>query len=75
MGRRAGIKENNESWTFRTHKSALDPFNTISKYTPARPDVKHAAVTAPKPLRGLMTWTWNSCALPTAVADDLPRPI
>lgn len=54
MGRSAGMRENNDSCTLRTQRSALEFFNTISKYTPARPEVKQAAVTAPKPLRGFM---------------------
>jgi len=52
----------------------LEPLRTISKYTPASPDVKHAAVTAPKPLSGLMMWIWTgaaSWALPTGTLTDL----
>lgn len=54
IGRSAGTSEKSDSWTLRTHRSALEFLSTISKYTPARPDVKQAAVTAPNPLRGLM---------------------
>ena len=53
-GRNAGTSEKRDSWTLRTHKSAFEFLSTISKYTPARPEVKQAAVTAPNPLRGLM---------------------
>lgn len=31
MGRRAGISEKSESWTFLTQRSDLEPFKTISK--------------------------------------------
>lgn len=54
MGRSAGRSENSESWTLRTQRSALEFLSTISKYTPASPEVKQAAVTAPKPFSGLM---------------------
>lgn len=62
MGRKAGRRENKDSWTFRTHRSALEFLRTISKYTPARPDVKQAAVTAPKPLSGLIMWMCSGAA-------------
>ena len=68
MGIRAGIREKSDNWTLRTQRSAFEFLRTISKYTPARPEVKHAAVTAAKPLVGLITWKfWKSCALPTTV--------
>lgn len=71
IGRRAGMMENNDNCTLRTQRSAFEPFNTISKYTPANPEVKHAAVTAPNPFRGLIMWICRgaaSWALPTGVS-------
>lgn len=62
MGAIAGRRENKANWTFRTHRSAFEFLRTISKYTPARPDVKQAAVTAPKPLSGLMIWMCSGAA-------------
>lgn len=52
----------------------MEPLRTISKYTPASPDVKHAAVTAPKPFSGLMMWICTgaaSWALPTGTLTGL----
>lgn len=52
----------------------MEPLRTISKYTPASPEVKQAAVTAPKPVSGLMIWIWTgaaSWALPTGILTDL----
>jgi len=54
IGTSAGSSENRESCTLRTQRSAVEFLSTISKYTPARPEVKHAAVTARKPLNGTM---------------------
>lgn len=53
-GARAGRRENMDNWTFRTHRSAFEPLRTISKYTPARPDVKHANETAINPTKGFI---------------------
>jgi hypothetical protein len=57
MGTSAGSSEKRESWTLRTQRSAVEFLITISKYTPARPDVKQAAATARKPLNGTMVCT------------------
>jgi len=57
IGTSAGSSEKRESWTLRTQRSVVEPLSTISKYTPARPEVKHAAATARKPLNGTMVWT------------------
>ena len=38
-----------ESCTLRTHIDAFEDFNTISKYTPAKPDVKHPIITDIRP--------------------------
>ena len=62
MGARAGSRENRESCTFRTQRSPGEFLRTISKYTPARPEVKHAATTAMKPLKAFMS---------AALSDDL----
>ncbi len=61
------MRENNDSCTFLIHRSAFEFLSTISKYTPARPDVKHAAVTAAKPFKGFMIWPFGAAAaaLPT----------
>jgi len=52
IGTSAGRREKRESCTLRTQRSVLEFLSTISKYTPARPDVKQAAATARKPLNG-----------------------
>jgi hypothetical protein len=57
MGTSAGRSEKRESCTLRTQRSAVEFLITISKYTPARPDVKQAAATARKPLNGIMVCT------------------
>jgi len=57
MGTRAGSSEKRESCTLRTQRSAVEFLSTISKYTPAKPDVKQAAATARKPLNGTMVCT------------------
>jgi hypothetical protein len=57
MGTRAGSSEKRESCTLRTQRSAVEFLSTISKYTPAKPDVKQAAATARKPLNGIMVCT------------------
>ena len=57
IGTNAGRSEKRESWTLRTQRSPVVFFNTISKYTPASPDVKQAAATAMKPLTGSMMCT------------------
>lgn len=49
MGAMHGMRLNRDSWTLRTQRSPGEFFRTISKYTPASPDVKHAATTAKKP--------------------------
>ena len=54
IGTSAGSSEKRESCTLRTQRSVVEPLSTISKYTPARPEVKHAAATARKPLKGTM---------------------
>jgi hypothetical protein len=54
IGTSAGSSEKRESCTLRTQRSVVEPLSTISKYTPARPEVKHAAATARKPLNGTM---------------------
>jgi len=51
------MREKRESWTLRTQRSAFEFLRTISKYTPAKPEVKQAAVTAAKPVRGFIWWT------------------
>jgi hypothetical protein len=57
MGTSAGSSEKRESCTLRTQRSAVEFLITISKYTPARPDVKQAAATARKPLKGIIVCT------------------
>ena len=57
IGTSAGSSEKRESCTLRTQRSAVEFLITISKYTPARPDVKQAAATARKPLNGTMVCT------------------
>src|SRR6266403_5917944 len=57
MGTRAGSSEKRESCTLRTQRSVVEFLSTISKYTPARPDVKQAAATARKPLNGTIVCT------------------
>lgn len=65
----AGISEKRDSCVFRIQRSGWTlPLPDVlvvegelglsrsSKYTPARPEVIHAAVTAKKPLRGDMVW-------------------
>src|ERR1700683_1725824 len=49
-GKSAGRTENADSWTLRIQRSACEFLRTISKYTPASPDVKQAATTAMIPL-------------------------
>jgi len=56
-GRRAGRTENADNWTLRTQRSACEFFRTISKYTPASPDVKQAATTAKNPLSAFIECT------------------
>lgn len=67
IGSNAGNNEKSESCTFRTHKSVFEFLRTISKYTPARPEVKHAAMTAAKPFKGSIT-----CMCLGAAAAALP---
>lgn len=67
MGNNAGNNEKSESCTLRTHKSALEFLRTISKYTPAKPEVKHAAMTAANPFKGSIT-----CICLGAAAAALP---
>lgn len=65
IGRIAGMRENSDNWVFRIQRSGCgvgvvdevaddDGLSNSSKYTPARPDVIHAAVTAKNPLSGDM---------------------
>jgi len=68
MGANAGRREKSESWTLRTHRSAWEFLSTISKYTPAKPEVKHAANTAMKPFMGFMACVTASFAAPAVPA-------
>jgi len=89
-GRIAGGSEKSDNCTFRVHKSVEELgeffvfllfFKTISKYTPARPDVKHAAKTAMNPFMGSIPsfdseerlWTLPACTwtMPTPTASKI----
>jgi hypothetical protein len=65
MGTSAGRSEKRDSCTLRTQRSAVEFLSTISKYTPARPDVKQAAATARNPLNGTMV-----CTSPEGISPD-----
>ena len=59
IGKMAGTSEKSDSCEFRIHRSGAGPlppppFRIYSKYTPANPEVMHAAVTAMNPLKGCM---------------------
>lgn len=56
-GNRAGTTEKTDSWTLRIQRSACEFLRTISKYTPASPDVKQAATTAMNPLSAFIECT------------------
>lgn len=64
MGTSAGSSEKRESCTLRTHRSVAEFLSTISKYTPAKPDVKQAAATARNPLNGIIVCTSADGSLP-----------
>ena len=57
IGTSAGRSEKSDSCTLRTQRSVVEFLSTISKYTPARPDVKQAAATARNPLNGTIVCT------------------
>ena len=55
MGARAGKSENNESCKLRIQRSVCEFLRTISKYTPANPEVKQAATTAKNPFMAFIS--------------------
>ena len=55
IGARAGRSENTESCTLRIQRSVCEFLRTISKYTPANPEVKQAATTAKSPFMAFIS--------------------